>query len=684
MQKQYEEKKEEPRVEKPKYSLNKTILLISLVIFLILSLTIIFKSRYTSHRTQNKPMQPVFTIQIPTGHLALPFNTENTLLMSIPTNCEANTYRFFTSFSPNGRNVGFICGAVIKENKSWYTTNQPIINGKRQKIYNSVNAVNFDTKYDEYAYSAKGNGKDANGGDYMIFNGSEIGKYPAESISPLGEAGNDNRLFYTGHLAYVSNSNNTNKFVYDGKVVAETGKKYSFVFNPLLSNDGNHFIFSAEKGSEMHSVIVRDGKEIDQQNGFIRNLVINNDASKFAYSLESSNSARIVSNGIVGKTYSDVSNIKMSQNGKHIAFLAQNQTGSFWVVDGKEYTQYKEVGENFFFSPDSSHFVFSIIDPSNSHHQSLIEDGQQQGSYKIISNLVYSKNGKTLAFFASVNNISYIVVNNVNTPLIIANPSQTAHDLTVSPDGKTVMYKVSDGIHENAVINGKLSESYDMMLTQFYFSPDGKYVGFGIQKDNQLWWIAMNLITQTTPNKLHITGANTPIPTHPIISSSPTVSISSYKTFTSDILGISFSYPPTSWDITPRVIGTKIFFGSDTGQFIQVIHLSHPENSIESAIKNTVLNGYSDEDCQVVTEKPGNRGFGLNMESATITFPGNDYGDEYQPTEAFCPKGYINKGGIFYFIMDKKHPSTLIFISESQQPLAGIGSPLTNTIKVIH
>jgi hypothetical protein len=77
------------------------------------------------------------------------------------------------------------------------------------------------------------------------------------------------------------------------------------------------------------------------------------------------------------------------------------------------------------------------------------------------------------------------------------------------------------------------------------------------------------------------------------------------------------------------------------------------------------------------------RYFAPTIELAYITFPGNTGGDEYQAGEGKCPRGYINKAGLYYFLMDKNHPSTLLFISESQQPLAGVGYPITTSIKFL-
>ena len=158
-------------------------------------------------------------------------------------------------------------------------------------------------------------------------------------------------------------------------------------------------------------------------------------------------------------------------------------------------------------------------------------------------------------------------------------------------------------------------------------------------------------------------------------------------------MGISFSYPTVSWNITPHETGSKIFFGADSSnQFIQVFHLTQAASSIETAVRNTILAGYSEQDCLVVSgdsaksylASDARRYFASNIEVAYITFPGNTGGDESQAGEDKCPKGYVNKGGLFYFIMDKNHPTTLLFISESQQPLAGVGPTITSSIKVLN
>ncbi len=174
----------------------------------------------------------------------------------------------------------------------------------------------------------------------------------------------------------------------------------------------------------------------------------------------------------------------------------------------------------------------------------------------------------------------------------------------------------------------------------------------------------------------------------PSVTVTPTIVL---NTYTSKALGISFSYPTTSWNIIPHEVGSKVFFGGNTAQFIQVFHLPQPASSIETAIRNTILERYSEQACPVVSGDSANqyfatnarRYFASNIELAYITFPGNDRGDEYQAGEDKCPKGYVNKGGQYYFMMDKNHPTTLLFISESQQPLAGVGYPIISSIKVL-
>lgn len=195
--------------------------------------------------------------------------------------------------------------------------------------------------------------------------------------------------------------------------------------------------------------------------------------------------------------------------------------------------------------------------------------------------------------------------------------------------------------------------------------------------------IFLTLQSNQRPTPLQHTTQNSPTSSAATVTPQPTIALSTY---TSNALGISFSYPsPTAkWNVTPHEAGSKIFFGSNTAQFIQVFHLPQPATSIEDAIRNTVLKGYSAQDCTVVSGVSGvKQQFASNIEVAYITFPGNDFSDMHQAAEYKCPKGYIKKGGSFYFMLDKDHPTTLLFISESQQPLAGAAFPITSSIKVL-
>lgn len=156
--------------------------------------------------------------------------------------------------------------------------------------------------------------------------------------------------------------------------------------------------------------------------------------------------------------------------------------------------------------------------------------------------------------------------------------------------------------------------------------------------------------------------------------------------YVSENLGISFTYPSTSWKITPHEIGSKIFFlqgETGDGDDIEVIHLSFPANTIKQAIEEQFLTGISPKDCFVVTNYNNNLNAPDSFEEAIISYPG-DYGQDNVPSEYFkCPPHYTHTN-VSYFIMDPKHPSTLIYINEGQQPLAGVGPMITTTIKVLH
>lgn len=160
------------------------------------------------------------------------------------------------------------------------------------------------------------------------------------------------------------------------------------------------------------------------------------------------------------------------------------------------------------------------------------------------------------------------------------------------------------------------------------------------------------------------------------------------KTYTSEKLGISFNYLEKNNGLEPIIlvkeIGNKVYLypsnGSvDSGQYVEVFN-KKLEDSLITAINNTILTGYSSTDCVAtpLTENPISNSPALPSSYllASIQLPKTDADspEDLVPLYNKCPKTYTTFGGISYFLMDQNHPSKFVFFSIGQYAISGTSS----------
>jgi dipeptidyl aminopeptidase/acylaminoacyl peptidase len=205
----------------------------------------------------------------------------------------------------------------------------------------------------------------------------------------------------------------------------------------------------------------------------------------------------------------DPDSLTMSQDGKHLAYEENTDNKTFWVIDGKEYREfltYLDINRytnpsiepsNLIFSPDGKKFAFTTAGTGSSHNsprQIVVENGIPGNTYEEIVKLQYSNDSNTLVYLARNGNNLYLVKNNVAIPdgVISLSPYNQISNLymfTVSPNGQNIIYNLGNTV----VLNGAIVASYDGVSNTATFSPDGKYVGYGVEKSSQLWWIVKDL-----------------------------------------------------------------------------------------------------------------------------------------------------------------------------------------------
>lgn len=183
-----------------------------------------------------------------------------------------------------------------------------------------------------------------------------------------------------------------------------------------------------------------------------------------------------------------------------------------------------------------------------------------------------------------------------------------------------------------------------------------------------------------------------------------------HVTFTSDNLGVSFSYLTRvagRVNFYTKEIGNTIylyynpeanqpFLGTDA-EFLSKISPGHgyslevfnkdEHKSLIDAIKEQFLDGYKASDCIVKQTRYGHRKNDESIQTAVIVANISPNSQktrlELDESIAKCPK-YTTTFGVSYFMMDPKHPNKFLFIQLGQDniPSGIVGSSWDETIKI--
>lgn len=168
-------------------------------------------------------------------------------------------------------------------------------------------------------------------------------------------------------------------------------------------------------------------------------------------------------------------------------------------------------------------------------------------------------------------------------------------------------------------------------------------------------------------------------PTEAPINLSPTIEntdIPGQIKFTSNKFKASFLVMKNVGDQETAVteVDNKIYvypsnYTFDQGQSVEFFEKS-PTSSLEDAIADTILSGYSKENCLVKT--PGTTDTAVNYPASYViasispNIEFTDLGEVSDFVSRNCPIDYTATNWIGYFLMDKEHPDKFVFFSIGQ------------------
>lgn len=301
---------------------------------------------------------------------------------------------------PSGKSFAFKAANIPDKNNPLATESFHVIDGKKQKSYNSVTRGKYSPKGGHFAYIALD--IDRNNNKYMgyvVSDGKEFGPY--DDIRGNIEFSPDGKK-----LAFTAKKDNEWFMVIDGKESAPSEKMPSvFVF----SSDGSHYAYSVIRNGK--NLLILDGKESKLPEGTnIRYIEFSPDDTRLAYSL--------AQNGFSGKEYVIIDNkqeneydgvwgLEFSPDNKNFAYTGKKQNQESVIINGKEEKWYdikqKPYAGGIYvqFSPDSKHYAY-VARTENGNV--IVLDGKELGIYDSIYRVIFSSDSKYLTYLYNLNN----------------------------------------------------------------------------------------------------------------------------------------------------------------------------------------------------------------------------------------------------------------------------------------
>ncbi len=350
----------------------------------------------------------------------------------------------------------------------------------------------------------------------VVVNGMPQKEYSV--IAGISISQDEEHVVYTAYEGERISRQEKTFLVVDNK---EKILNYNFISKPVFSPDGKRIAYFATSGDNLENskcffIVDETENQVECSENFFVNLAYGTSDRLIEFSQNSERVGFIYPAGnddgylwVDGKKYLNASEWEFSPNSKYVAYISYDRKAknAFVAIDGKAGKKYASVnmigdsGKPIIWSPDSKKLAYSAT--NGNYEENFIVTATDQGVelegqvYYEISSIKFSPDSQRVVYLAGT-----IIGTTLKTDLVDAYSNKVVakdvnSNVTFSNDSQKVAIIVRASDQKNfrgwskaqIIINGKMGEAYDEIWTDPKFSLDGKFVGYGALKGNELWWI---------------------------------------------------------------------------------------------------------------------------------------------------------------------------------------------------
>ena len=250
----------------------------------------------------------------------------------------------------------------------------------------------------------------------------------------------------SSRVGYVAVRGSQRLVVVDG----QEGKEYHTIMKPgpLFSPDSRRVAYAARFGNRWFVVV--DGKEQEQYDEILAGtLAFSDDGARIAYIGEIGSKRMVVVDGKVEKAYDAIASSSpvFSSDCSRFAYGARIGDGWFMVTDGEEGKRYQALRGHpiALFSGDSKRVVYTA--QTATKQVVAVVDGKEGKGYDDIVGLVFSPDGRRIAYAAKEGAKQFVVVDG---------KEERGYDAIVGDRQELVVFDSDDSLHYLAVRGGGL------------------------------------------------------------------------------------------------------------------------------------------------------------------------------------------------------------------------------------
>lgn len=263
---------------------------------------------------------------------------------------------------------------------------------------------------------------------------------------------------------------------------------------------GTEFDFTADfsfapTGAAYKFVGVKAGKKCFVFNGTAEEFHDDIDEFKFAFSQDGKHYVyvardggnwRVFIDGKASREYDEVKSIVLKPDGKQIAYAVRKGETWFIVNGGSEISGKWDFADVHGFSPDGKQLAYSFA----TNQKCTLVAGEKK--FEGIDSVEWFTYGpiqvsSDFAFFCWRNTEEYVVTGTSEVKL-----KKHGTGLQYSPDGRKLIYRLSEGTRMSIMFGENESEEFDVIEDKYAVSPDSKSIAFSAYSNKTHYMIAGN------------------------------------------------------------------------------------------------------------------------------------------------------------------------------------------------